>query len=653
MTSYHERRKPVIVRAWPRSSSIPTRHDPTFEQWALTQLRLYKPHRSLYELCTPSIDTVFNEHLASNGFPNLLQRELVEHADVEFDDLSTNGPDIDLLETAPLETSLVQDDYHVLMDVARHPCESTQLPGSRELDVAYPWPTSWQNISFETLVSWIEEAKKRLAVPPVDVPLVNTDCFSTMQRLAFRIVNEHCFGGLQDDQLLMVIVGTAGTGKSYLINAIRQLFQQKGQQDRVKVTAPTGIAASNISGSTIYSLLTLMTASLSSQRLVSLQLLMQDVQLLIIDEYSFLSAAFFDTLDQRLRSLFPHSRRPFGGLNIVLCGDPAQLPPVRAHPVYAHQGATEHIAARFHLFQTVVQLDHPFRQLGDDAGQIRFRELLSRVADCVATEDDWSWLQKRRACCLDASENALFDSGKYIVATNVIRRKINYENVSKLSPVMRIQEYDNAVELTDVQVLDGERVEKNDLQLYGVGAEVMLTYNLWTEAGLVNGSCGIVRCILKPPASDNSNCRVVMVDFPDYRGPALSTDAPTIVPITQVRTPHFTGLPLSLSWAITIHKAQGLSMDRVTVDLGRSEFAAGITFVALSRAKRFDGLRMIAFDFNRYRHIETGKNVQARRNEFTRLRMLSLRTLQYVFPFFPSNVEMLLTMHVNRKHSVP
>jgi hypothetical protein len=280
----------------------------------------------------------------------------------------------------------------------------------------------------------------------------------------------------------------------------------------VKITAPTGIAATNICGTTICSLLVLMKASLTSQQLLGLQQLMQDVKLLIVDEYSFLSAAFFDLLDQCLRSVFPHSQRPFGGLNIVLFGDPAQLPPVRAQPMYAHRGATEHLAARFHLFQTVVQLDCPFRQVGNDHKQVQFRDLLGRVADCIATEEDWKCLQNRCGCCLTASENDVFDGSKYIIATNKVRHKINYEKLSQLAPVMVIRQYDDAVELTDIQILDGERLENNELHVFAVGAEVILSNNLWTEAGLVNGSCGIVRSLLEPPPPDNSGCRIVMVE---------------------------------------------------------------------------------------------------------------------------------------------
>jgi hypothetical protein len=433
-----------------RASSIPARHDPVFEHWAIAQLRLYKPHRSIQELSTPSVDTIFSEHLACGGFPNLLQLSTAEETEADSDEVPDDAED-NLLRTAPLETDLVQDDYQVLMDVARLPCESTQLLGLRGLDLVYPWPTSWNSFPFKTLVLWIGNTKKTIVVPPLEVGVVSTKSFSSTQPFTFRVIEEHCFANRQNDQLLMIVLGTAGTGKSYLINAVRQRFRRDGEEDRVKVSAPPGIAATNISGTMIYLLLVLMKATLTSQRLLGLQQLMQEVKLLIIDEYSFLSAAFFDLLDQRLRSVFPHSHRPFGGLNIVLCGDPAQLPPVCAQPMYAHCGTTEHVAAHFHLFQTVIELDRLFRQVGSGHRQVQFRDLLGRVADCIATEEDWKWLQNRRGCCLTPRENDVFDGSKYIVATNKVQHKINHEKLSQLAPEMVIPQYDDAVELTDMR----------------------------------------------------------------------------------------------------------------------------------------------------------------------------------------------------------
>lgn len=236
----------------------------------------------------------------------------------------------------------------------------------------------------------------------------------------------------------------------------------------------------------------------------------------------------------------------------------------------------------------------------------------------------------RTASNLTSQENAAFDNAKFIVATNDARNRINIEKIANFSPIMKVDQCDDGLHLQDDQMLDGERIDDNNLNIYAIGAQVMLTVNLWTEAGLVNGACGVIDAILKPERDIKT--RVLMVNFPNYRGPPLSADAPTVVPITHIRIPRFTGIPLTLAWAITIHKAQGMTMDRVTVDLGKKEFATGMTFVALSRAKRFDGLRIVPFDWNRYKNIQNGKHVDARRQEFRHLRSLADATAKRTKP---------------------
>ena len=524
------------------------------------------------------------------------------------------------------ESFLQQDDYQQLMNFSDVPNGSSSLLGNRELDVTYEWPDTWNGFSFQNLHTWLETSKQTKAVQPICLTHDDALTLSESQTKAYEIIKRHTFGTHQTEQLLMIVVGTAGTGKSFLIDSIRRMFAQRNSTHRLKITAPTGIAASNIQGCTIYSLLALMNADVSCERLHLLQMAMMDVTLLIIDEYSFLSVAKIDELDQRLRVIFPRkSHIPFGGLNILLCGDPAQLPPVRAQPTYAFSGRTSHRAARFHLFNKVVELRQPFRQTGDDTTQIRFRELLARVANCEAAESDWSWLQTRNPICLSPEENKAFDDCIHVVATNEVRNSINREKLSQLSPVIKIDDCDEELAYFEEDGNEGEIYGSLNSQLFAIGAEVMLTFNLWTEAGLVNGARGTVVAILKP--QNNKKARILMVDVPSYRGPGLCPEFPTVVPITQVSSRNLKGIPLTLSWAVTIHKSQGLTMTRLTVDLGEKEFSSGLTFVALSRAKSFLGLRIRPFGFDRYNRITTGRYVSARRSEFIRLRLLAETTV--------------------------
>ena len=593
--------------------------DAGFDKWALCQLRLYKPFRKLEDLCLPSVTDVFFAHLNSGAFPHLCRLDGIDSEDNE-------RPSLSLMDNInEQDNALQQDDYQMIMNIAGVHSDSSYLLGNREIDITCSWPNIWLGYTFDVLLAWLRDAKDNFLIPQFSIPAVNISTLSNSQRRAYDIVHRHTFGDHQDEQMLMIVVGTAGTGKSYLINAIRQLYSQNNHSERLKITAPTGIAASNIYGCTVFSLLSLMNEEVSGDTLHFLQATMSTVNLLIIDEYSFLSVATIDALDRRLRIVFPRkSNVPFGGMNIVLCGDPAQLPPVRAQPTYAYTGATSYVAARFHLFNKVVELDQPFRQSGNDATQVRFRALLARVANCEASEDDWKWLQSRAPNNLSEEENRAFDNNKHVVSTNSARHAINREQLAKLSPIIKIDDIgDEAFRIEDDSP-EGDQYGSDDSQLFAVGADVMMTMNLWTDAGLVNGACGTVVEILKP--DDGRKARILMVDFPTYRGPALNTNYPTIVPITQVTSRKIKGMPLTLSWAITIHKSQGMSLHRLTIDLGDTEYSSGLTFVALSRAKFFSSIRIRPFDFKRYRRIMTGKYVLARRSEFARLRSLAMTT---------------------------
>ena len=118
---------------------------------------------------------------------------------------------------------------------------------------------------------------------------------------------------------------------------------------------------------------------------------------------------------------------------------------------------------------------------------------------------------------------------------------------------MKIEHSDEGVHFND-QILDGGYIRDKELKLFAIGACVILSTNLWTKTGLVSGAYGVVKSILKPVT--DSNAHVFMVDFLNHCGLSLVPYTPTIIPIAQICSKHFTGLPLSLSWAITIQKSQ-------------------------------------------------------------------------------------------------
>ena len=145
-------------------------------------------------------------------------------------------------------------------------------------------------------------------------------------------------------QLLLNVDGVAGSGKTFTLlktcARIQELAREAGKQNPVFRAAPIGIAAFNIIGKTLHSLLRLPVkgkkSDLSVATLQSLQALFQDCRFLIIDEKSMIDIKTLSLIDDRLRAILPaNSHQPFGGVNVLLCGDFFQLPPVGGKPLYS------------------------------------------------------------------------------------------------------------------------------------------------------------------------------------------------------------------------------------------------------------------------------------------------------------------------------
>jgi hypothetical protein len=156
----------------------------------------------------------------------------------------------------------------------------------------------------------------------------------------------------------------------------------------------------------------------------------------------------------------------------------------------------------------------------------------------------------------------------------------------------------------------------------------MLRQNLWLKGGLVNGSIGTGReLIYEGSQGYDSDPAIVLVDFPSYCGPAFDRDNPTFVPIGRTSTSE---IPLNLAFASTVHKAQGSTLNRATVDIG-SEFSLGIAYVAFSRIKTLSGLRINEeFSFGRLANLHSKWMCQARETEWMRLNALEITTVLYL-----------------------
>ena len=176
----------------------------------------------------------------------------------------------------------------------------------------------------------------------VDIQNLNQKQKTVHQRIVKHY--QDIISGNQPEPLRIIVMGTAGTGKSYLIRTIRKQLNMMAGNDTntpIRVIAPTGVAAYNINGATVHSTLSLpiynnQSTELDGNRLKQLQERLHDVIYIIIDEKSMVGRRMLSLIDLRLRQATPERKdEPFGGKSVILFGDFGQLPPVCDIPMYA------------------------------------------------------------------------------------------------------------------------------------------------------------------------------------------------------------------------------------------------------------------------------------------------------------------------------
>ena len=467
---------------------------------------------------------------------------------------------------------------------------------------------------------------------------IDITTLNSMQNLAYSIVRSHFENQDQDrKQLFLMIIGFAGTGKSYIINAIRNLLGNK-----CAVTAPTGKASYNVKGSTLYSLLRLPVGSkackeLSGQSLIRLQTNLDNKEYLLIDEFSMLGQSMMGWIDRRCRQASGFKDTILGGKSVILVGDPAQLPPVGDKCLY-HSHPSSDVGQEGHfvykMFDKVVLLRQNHRVTGCTSQQDTFKDLLARLRNGKSTVEDWHLLLTRQP-----SDVQNIDDFTEAIRLFYSNEQVNDYNRTKLLQVKKpiatihaLHSHKSASSLSSDEFSGLEPTVS-----IANGAKVMLTMNLCTEVGLCNGATGtVVHIIFQNPMQGPPDLPVaVIVHFKDYTGPSFLQ--PGCVPICPVNISadvsgkHYERLqlPLRLAWAITRHKSQGLTLDKTWIDLGKSERVAGMSYVALSRVRRLLDCIIEPIPFERLQSIRNSKSFAYRLEEEEQLEQLALLTQRF------------------------
>ncbi|MEB3023687.1 AAA family ATPase [[Mycobacterium] crassicus] len=383
----------------------------------------------------------------------------------------------------------------------------------------------------------------------------------------------------------LFLTGKAGTGKSTLIRHFMATTDRN-----VVVVAPTGIAALNVDGHTIHRLFgfrpttTLADVTGGDFRPGRFTKTIGKLQTLIIDEASMVRADVFDMIAAALARFGPEPGTAFGGVQVVLVGDLYQLPPVVTEGEQ-HYFSTTYDTPYFFSANVFSRQEFPsvslttvFRQIGDD----RMTAILNEIREGV--------LLGHAKEHLDARVDADFvpPDDEFWLTLAPTNRLVTARNRQQLERLPGEEMVHRATESGDLSLFD--KPLEDELR-FKVGAQVMMLNNDQAERW-VNGSIGRVVGV-----GYNRHGAVVEVEFPEG-------DIAEVAPFTWEATRPvveggalrrevvgtFTQLPFKLAWAITIHKSQGQTLERLVVDLSGGMFSTGQLYVALSRCTSLAGL---------------------------------------------------------------
>ncbi|XP_059065637.1 uncharacterized protein LOC131065369 [Cryptomeria japonica] len=293
------------------------------------------------------------------------------------------------------------------------------------------------------------------------------------------------------------------------------------------------------------------------------------------------------------------------GISIILVGDLGQLPPVNDRPAYDSNRREKLLWGEF---KTVVTLDKIFRQNGENFEQRRFCQLLTNLRDANPQIEDWKLLMTRIPANMDAANNVDFDNTVHLFSTNDNVHNHNKKMLHLLKqPIARSV----ATKAGSVNIVEDCSSGELELELLiSKNSRVMLTSNLWIQVGLVNGALGYIQKIVyKPRSAPLEPPTYVMVEFDNYSGLPFEDHHPSTIPVTPIQKGRTLQLPLRLAWALTIHKSQGLTLPKETIDTGPRE-RTWLTFVAISCVKSLESLRIMPpFTYDRYEKMKNGRQL--------------------------------------------
>jgi ATP-dependent DNA helicase PIF1 len=387
------------------------------------------------------------------------------------------------------------------------------------------------------------------------------------------------FQAIEGTRQHVFVTGRAGTGKSTLLN---HLSWHTSKQ--IVIAAPTGVAALNVGGQTLHSLFRLPVGVIADHQIDQsdqVKKLLNTIDTLVIDEVSMVNADLMDAIDRSLRQARQRPGDAFGGVQVVLFGDPYQLAPVPGDSDERAYFADTYRSLWFFDAKVwreadlrIFELTEIHRQTDAD-----FKFMLNAVRHGQVTAEIAGALNSMGA-------RPAPEEGAITLATrNDSVNRINASALRRLSGRALTAKADITGDF------GGRTYPADETLELKVGAQVMFLRNDSAGEGgprWVNGSIGTVTRIDSTVYVDIDG-EIHEVDPVIWEKYKYSYDAAS-KKLTKNVVAEFTQFPLRLAWAVTIHKSQGATYERAIVDLGSRVFSPGQTYVALSRLTGLDGL---------------------------------------------------------------
>ena len=387
---------------------------------------------------------------------------------------------------------------------------------------------------------------------------------------------------IQTTKKNILITGKAGTGKSTFLR-----YLLSNSKKSAVVVAPTGIAAINVGGQTIHSLFGLKPEIQIPEHIKpnwKRKAFFKKLDVLIIDEISMVRADVLDAIDFLLRT-YRDIDYPFGAIQVIMFGDLFQLPPVVSK-------SEEQVFSHLYPESPYFFSSNVMKEQGNDFIHVELSKIYRQQDEAfisVLNKIRRGGVGYRTLAPINARADDRSFNEKDCITLTTTKDLASYINQSRLEEIKKPEFFFDATISGD---FDEKHYPTDGTLLLKEGAQVMMIKND-PDGRWVNGSIGTVMSL------DKSEIQIKIKDnvhsVPQEKWEKIKyelTGSGNTASIDRVPVGTFVQYPLKLAWAVTIHKSQGLTFDKVIIDMGRGGFAHGQTYVALSRCKTLEGIKL-------------------------------------------------------------